>query len=120
MRITQKKVLQQIGTVRSGAEHEIERRAVIKVLLYSTWLQRLYFIIRSFIMGEIGGAVTFLFILYVGSINAVDMFIVGIFVFALTLVITRLFDTQITKATKKIVELMANHRTARDFIMNHF
>jgi VIT1/CCC1 family predicted Fe2+/Mn2+ transporter len=120
MRITQKKVLQQIGTVRSGAEHEIERRAVIKVLLYSTWLQRLYFIIRSFIMGEIGGAVTFLFILYVGSINAVDMFIVGIFVFALTLVITRLFDTQIAKATKKIVELMANHRTTRDFIMNHF
>jgi hypothetical protein len=115
-----KKVLQQIGSVRSGVEHEIERRAVIKVLLYSTWLQRLYFIIRSFIMGQIGGAVTFLFILYVGSVNAVDMFIFGIFVFALTLVITRLFDTQITKATKKIVELMANHRTARDFIMNHF
>ena len=115
-----KKVLQQIGSVRSGADHEIERRAVIKVLLYSTWLQRLYFIIRSFIMGQIGGAVTFLFILYVGSVNAVDMFIFGIFVFALTLVITRLFDTQITTATKKIVELMANHRTSRDFIMNHF
>ena len=115
-----KKVLQQIGSARSGAEHEIERRAVIKVLLYSTWLQRLYFIIRSFIMGEIGAAATFLFIWYVGSINAVDMFIFGIFVFALTLVITRLFDTQITKATKKIVELMVNHRTVRDFIMNHF
>ena len=115
-----KKVLQQIGSVRSGAEHEIERKAVIKVLLYSTWLQRLYFIIRSFIMGEIGAAATFLFIWYVGSINAVDMFIFGIFVFALTLAITRLFDTQITKATKKIVEHMANHRTVRDFIMNHF
>ena len=115
-----KKILKQIGSVRSGTENEIERRAVIKVLLYSTWLQRLYFIIRSFLMGEIGAGVTFLFIWYMGSINAIEMFEFGIFVFALTLVITRLFDAQITKATKKIVELMANHRTIRDFIMNHF
>jgi len=118
-----KKVLQQIGSVSkhsSGAESDIEKRAVIKVLLFSTWVQRLYFIIRSFIMGEIGAVATFLFIWYIGSIDAIEMAIFGIFVFVLTLVITRLFDTQITKATKKIVEVMASHRTVRDFIMNHF
>jgi hypothetical protein len=118
-----KKVLQQIGSATkqsSGVESNIEKRAVIKVLLFSTWVQRLYFIIRSFIMGEIGGAVTFLFIWYMGSVSAIVNFGFGIIVFLLTLVITRLFDTQITKATKKIVELMANHRTIRDFIMNHF
>jgi hypothetical protein len=118
-----KRVLQQIGNVTkqsSGVESEIEKRAVIKVLLFSTWVQKLYFIIRSFLMGEIGAGVTFLFIWYLGKIDAIEMFEFGIFVFALTLVITRLFDTQITKATKKIVELMANHRTVRDFIMNHF
>ncbi len=118
-----KRILQQIGSVAkqsSGAESEIEKRAVIKVLLYSTWVQRLYFIIRSFLMGEIGAAVTFLFIWYVGSIDAIRGFEFGIFVFVLTLVITRLFDVQITKATKRIVELMASHRTVRDFIMNHF
>ena len=118
-----KKVLQQIGSVSkhsSGTESEIEKRAVIKVLLFSTWVQRLYFIIRSFIMGEIGAAATFLFIWYIGSIDAIEMAVFGIFVFAFTLVITRLFDTQITKATKKIVEIMTGHRTIRDFIMNHF
>jgi len=118
-----KRVLQQIGSVTKrsgGAESEIEKRAVIKVLLFSTWVQRLYFIIRSFLMGEISAAATFLFIWYVGSIDAVGMFVFGGFLFVLTLVITRLFDTQITKATKKIVELMASHRTARNFIMNHF
>ncbi|MGD0978645.1 MAG: hypothetical protein ABR962_05835 [Candidatus Bathyarchaeia archaeon] len=118
-----KKVLQQIGSATkqsSGVESNIEKRAVIKVLLFSTWVQRLYFIIRSFIMGEIGGTVTFLFIWYMGSVSAIVNFGFGIIVFLLTLVITRLFDTQITKATKKIVELMANHRTIRDFIMNHF
>jgi hypothetical protein len=44
----------------------------------------------------------------------------GIFVFIFSLVITRLFDSQITKATKKIIEIMAGHRTVRDFIMKHF
>ncbi len=97
-----KSVLQQIGSATSGAESEIEKRAVIKVLLFSTWLQRLYFIIRSFLMGLIGGVVTFLFIWYIGSIDATGMFILGIFVFALSLVITRLFDTQITKATNSM------------------
>jgi hypothetical protein len=114
-----KRVLQQIGSVKP-AESEIEKRAVIKVLLFSTWLQRLYFIIRSYIMGDIGAVATFLFIWSVGSIDALTGFVFGTFVFALSLVITRLFDAQITKATKKIVELLANHRTVRGFIMNHF
>src|SRR4030066_893708 len=62
-----KRVLQQIGTKRgSGTESEIEKRAVIKVLLFSTWLQRLYFIIRCYIMGLIASAVTLLFIWYIG------------------------------------------------------
>lgn len=115
-----KRVLQQIGSVTSGAESEIEKRAVIKVLLFSTWLQRLYFIIRSFLMGQIGAAATFLLILSVGSIDAITGFVFGIFVFVFGLVITRLFDVQITKATKKIVEIMASHKTVRDFIMKHF
>ena len=114
-----KRVLQQIGSV-TQAESEIEKRAVIKVLLFSTWLQRLYFIIRSYIMGDIGAVATFLFIWSVGSIDAITGFVFGTFVFVLSLVITRLFDTQITKATKKIVELLASHRTIRGFIMNHF
>ena len=116
-----KRVLQQIGTKRgSGTESEIEKRAVIKVLLFSTWLHRLYFIIRAFIIGLIGSVFTFLFIWSVGSINAVTGIVFGIFVFGLSLLVTRLFDVQLTQITKKIVEIMASHITARDFIMNHF
>jgi hypothetical protein len=116
-----KRVLQQIATKQSsGSESEIEKRAVIKVLLFSTWLQRLYFIIRSAIMGLIGAVVTFLFIWSLGTINATTGIVFGIFVFALSLVITRLFDVQLTQVTKQIVEIMAGHRIIRDFIMNHF
>jgi len=115
-----KGVLQKIGADKSGAENELEKRAVIKVLLFSTWLQRLYFIIRSFLMGLISAAVTYLIVWYLGSINVIGSIIIGTFVFVLSLVVTRLFDTQITQATKKIVELMSSHRGIRDFIMKHF
>jgi hypothetical protein len=115
-----KGVLQKIGADKSGAENELEKRAVIKVLLFSTWLQRLYFIIRSFLMGLISAGVTFLIVLYLGSINVIESIIIGIFVFVFSLAVTRLFDTQITQVTKKIVEVMTSHRAIRDFIMKHF
>ena len=115
-----KGVLQKIGGVKSGAENDLEKRAVIKVLLFSTWLQRLYFIIRSFLMGLISAAVTYLIVWYLGSINVVGSIIIGTFVFVFSLVVTRFFDTQITQVTKKLVELMASHRAIRDFIMKHF
>ncbi len=115
-----KGVMQKIGGDKSGFENDLEKKAVIKVLLFSTWLQRLYFVIRSFLMGIISAAVTYLIIGYLGSINVVESIIIGTFVFVFSLFVTRLFDTQITQATKKIVELMANRRTIRDFIMKHF
>jgi len=117
------RVLKQIRSVAkpsSGAESEIEKRALVKVLLFSTWLQRIYFIIRSYIMGLIGSVVIFIFIWAIGAINAITNYLFGIFVFALSLAITRLFDAQLTQATKKIVELLASHKTVRDFIMKHF
>ncbi|MGE5574583.1 MAG: hypothetical protein ACM3UL_00460 [Ignavibacteria bacterium] len=115
-----KGVLQKISDDKPGIENEVERRAVIKVLLFSTWLQRLYFIIRSFLMGLVGAAVTYLIIWYLGSIDVIGSIIIGTFVFVFSLAVTRLFDTQITQATKKIVELMTSHRGIRDFIMKHF
>ncbi|MGA2523908.1 MAG: hypothetical protein ABSF65_07115 [Candidatus Bathyarchaeia archaeon] len=114
-----KGVLQKISD-KSGAENELEKRAMIKVLLFSTWLQRLYFIIRSFLMGLTSAAVTYLIIWYLGSINVLGSIIIGTFVFVFSLAVTRLFDTQITQATKKIVELMTSHSVIRDFIMKHF
>jgi hypothetical protein len=113
-----KRMLKQIGSI-SPAESEIGKRAVIKVLLLSTWLQKLYFIVRSSIMATIAGAITFVIIWYLGSVDVTMMFLIGIFLFVFSLVITRLFDEQITKATKKIVIFLGSHRTVRDFITKH-
>jgi hypothetical protein len=115
-----KRVLKQVENITSEDNKEIGKRAIIKVLLLSTWLQRLYFIIRSGIMGLMSALVTGLIILFFGSINVVGGIFIGIFVFVFSLVITRIFDVQIVKVTKKVVEVLANHRGAREFVMNHF
>lgn len=121
-----KRLLVEIGSAKkhcsesTGAESAIEKRAVIKALLYSTWLERLYFIIRVFIMGRIASIVTFSTVLYFTTIDFYGMVILDTFLFVFTLVVTRLFDKQIVQATKYIVARLAGHRTIRDFIMSHF
>jgi hypothetical protein len=115
-----KGILQEIESVSSGTECATEKRAVIKVLLHSIWLQRLYFIIRSFLMGLVGTVITFGFVLYFGTIDITLAIIIGTIVFVSALIITRLFDVQIIKAAKSIVNFLGSHRTVRNFIMNHF
>ena len=114
------RIFQEIESVSSGSERVIEKRAVIKVLLLSTWLQRLYFIIRSFLMASISSLITIGFVSYFGTIGTTLALIIGMIVFVVSLVITRFFDVQIVKATKSIVMHLGSHRTLRDFIMNHF
>lgn len=115
-----KSLLRHVETIASEDKMEIGKRAIIKVLLLSTWLQRLYFIIRSAIMGQIGTVLTAIIILFLGKIDFIQGFIIGFFIFVFALVITRLFDSQITKVTKKTVIYLAGHKATRDFIMNHF
>jgi ABC-type multidrug transport system fused ATPase/permease subunit len=115
-----KNLLYEIESVPSGAERVIEKRAVIKALLLSTWLQRLYFIIRAAIMSILGGVVTFFYISFFGQIGVVLAVIMGVLIFIVGLIVTRLFDTQIVKATKYIVRRLGHHKKIREFIMNHF
>ena len=115
-----KKILQHMDSASTRAERDIGKKAVIEALLLSTWLQRLYFIIRSFIMGAISGVITFSVVFYLGSINVVIQLVMGIITFASSLAISRLFDVQIVTITKKIVALLSSHKTLRNFIINHF
>ena len=115
-----KTLLQHMDEAPSPVERDIGRKAVIRALLVSTWLQRLYFIIRSFIMGVLGAAVTFVFILYFGSINVRLQIVLGTFTFVFSLAVSRLLDVQIVKATKEVVAFLGNHKRLRDFILSHF
>jgi VIT1/CCC1 family predicted Fe2+/Mn2+ transporter len=115
-----KNLFHEIESVPSGPERVIEKRAVIQALLLSTWLQRLYFIIRSALMSILGAVVTFLYVWFFGVIGVVLAVVMGVLIFIIGLIVTRLFDTQIIKATKYIVRRLSYHKKIREFIMNHF
>lgn len=115
-----KSLLQEIEDASAGSVCTIEKRAVIQALLLSTWLQRFYFIIRAFLMSLIGTLVIFFYILYFGKIDIYLGFLLGVVLFIVSLVVTRLFDTQIVRATKGIVRRLESHKALRDFIINHF
>jgi hypothetical protein len=114
-----KNIFYEIESVPSGAERVIEKRAVIKALLLSTWLQRLYFIIRSALMSILAMVVTFFYVSFFGQIGVVLAVFMGVLIFIAGLVVTRLFDKQTVRLTKNIVRRLADHKKTRDFIMNH-
>jgi hypothetical protein len=115
-----KTLLQHMDEAPTRPERDIGKKGVIKALLVSTWQQRLYFIIRSFIMGILGSLVTFSFVLYFGSINFRLQIVLGTFTFVFSLAVSRLLDVQIVKATKKIVAFLGNHESLRNLVLNHF
>jgi hypothetical protein len=115
-----KKLLQEIELASAGRVCSIEKQAVIQALLLSTWLQRLYFIIRSFLMTLLGAVIAFVFVMYFGKIDIYLLALMGLIIFVATLMITRLFDGQIVRVTKRVVRWLGKYETLRDFIINHF
>jgi hypothetical protein len=101
-------------------ERDVGKKAVVEALLVSTWHTRLYFIIRSVIMGLLGALLTLIFLLIFHRITLILEIPLGIFSFIFTLTVSRLFDVQIVKATKAITDYLSNHKTLRNFVINHF
>jgi hypothetical protein len=114
-----KKLLQHMDSASNKSERDLGKKALVKALLMSTWLQRLYFVIWSFIMSILGAAITFLFIFVFGSINLPLEIVLGAVSFVFALVVSRLFDNQLVKLTQNIIEFLGNHKSIRSFIINH-
>ena len=91
--------------------------AMNAVLAESVQTQRLYFVVRSVLMSLISALIYFLVVLYLGAIDAVQAAFLGVFVFVAALVVSRLFDKQIVKASKKIISFLNKHRQLRTFVL---
>jgi len=115
-----KALLEHAGEAPTKHEKDLGKKAVVEALVVSTWHTRLYFIIRSFIMGLLGAAVTFLFLLTFHSITLALQIPLGIFSFLFTLAASRLLDVQIVRTTKVLTDYLGNHKSLRNFILNHF
>jgi len=115
-----KALLDHAGEATTTRERDLGKKAAVEALVVSTWHTRLYFIIRSFIMGLLGAAVTFVFLLMFHRITLTLQIPLGIFSFLFTLAASRLLDVQIVRATKAITDYLGNHKSLRNFILDHF
>ena len=115
-----KTLLQHADEAPAGAERNAGKQALVQALLLSVWHQRLYFIVRSFIMGILGASLTLVYLLIFHSINFILEIPLGIFSFVFTLATSRLLDVEIVKATRIIVDFLASHKSLRDFVLSHF
>lgn len=103
-----KKLLQQIDKVSTQPKGaDVGKRALIKALLLTTWLHRLYFVIRAFIMGMLSAVPSFIFILVLGSINLPIAIVLGIVSFVFALVVSRIFDRQLVGLTRRMMDFWA-------------
>jgi ABC-type transport system involved in cytochrome bd biosynthesis fused ATPase/permease subunit len=93
------------------------RSAMTAVLVKSVQTQRLYFVVRSVLMSLISALIYFIVVLYFGTINAVQAAFLGVFVFIVALVASRLFDKQIVTASKKIISFLNKYQRIRTFVL---
>jgi hypothetical protein len=101
-------------------ESEAGKKTVIRALIAFTWGQRLYFIVRSAMMGILGAVITGLIVIFFGEVNAIQVALVSVFSYIATLAVTRLLDVRITRGSKSIVASLSRHRRLRSAILDHF
>ena len=101
----------------ANGDHERIKNTVMAVLIASVQTQRLYFVIRSVIMGLISALITFIVVWFLGTVQVAQVILLGLFVFIIALVVSRLFDKQIVKASKKIITILNKHKRLRTFIL---
>lgn len=114
------KDLNRILTEESGdadSQFARTRSAMTAVLVESVQTQRLYFVVRSVLMSLISALIYFVVVLYFGTINAVQAAFLGVFVFIVALVVSRLFDKQIVTASKKIISFLNKYQRIRTFVL---
>ena len=109
-------ILEQI----EGIDGEAKKEAVVRALLAYTWTQKLYFIIRSALMGFMGAGVTAAIVYLLGKADAIQVAVIGVVSFIVTLAITRLFDAPVTRRSKQIVLRLSHHRRVLALILSHF
>ena len=101
----------------ANANRERRKKAVTGILVASVRTQRLYFVVRSAIMSLISALMFFIVVLYLGAIDATQAVFLGIFLFVASLVASRLFDRQIVKVSKRIINFLNKHKRLRMLVL---
>ena len=79
--------------------------------------ERLYFIVKSWLMGEISAIIFLVAVLFLGVINFVQSIIIGAISYISSLFILRLCDKKIDWTVKKILNFLDEHKKIKYFIL---
>jgi len=100
------------------AECRNRKGAIMNVISSSVCMQRLYFIVRSSIMGIITGLLTYTIISIFLITNFFALVLLGLFTFAVSLLLSRLLDGPIITASNIILRYLDRYERLRSFILN--
>jgi hypothetical protein len=100
------------------AECQNRKGAIMNVISSSVCMQRLYFIVRSSIMGIITGLLTYTIISIFLITNFFALVLLGLFTFAVSLLLSRLLDGPIITASNIILRYLDRYERLRSFILN--
>jgi len=92
---------------------------VIKFLLATNNLNRLYFLIRSSLMALISGIIFLIAIVLLGTVNAPQAIAIGIFIYIVSLFISRFVDKPINKVTNLIIRYLDRHKKIKQAILDN-
>ncbi len=99
-------------------DHECESRknVIMNVIANSINLERLYFIIRSSIMGLITGILTFSIISVLKITDFFQLIFLGLAIFIISLVASRVLDKSVVKICNKAIFYLRKHKRIKNFI----
>ncbi len=108
------------GKTREELDAECQNRkgAIMNVISSTVCMQRLYFIIRSSVMGVITGLLTYTLISIFLITSFFALVLLGLFTFAVSLLLSRLLDSPIIKVSNWILKYLDKYQRARAFILN--
>ena len=99
------------------AECKTRKTVIMGVISCSVNLERLYFIIRSSIMGGITGIVTFSIISLLKITGFPQLVFLGIFLFIVSLIASRVFDKSVVRLSNMIISYLGKHKKIKEFIL---
>ena len=108
--------------MRSAVEADLEKgskKEIIKLLLAMGNLNKLYFIVRSGIMTLISGLAFLMVTILLGTIGALQVVIIGLLCFIVSLFISRLTDRMINRGTNLIIKFLDKHERLQKEILRN-
>jgi hypothetical protein len=102
-------------------EHERKsiKKDIMKALSISNSTQRIYFVVRSLMMTILSAIITLAVFWQLKTITVIGDFILGVSLYMISLIASRLLDTKIVNISKYVVAYLGEHPKLRDFIVKN-